>query len=422
MCCGRKKATQRDEIDRGRGWGLGEGIPLLVDDKPFTTWSSDIGERCIVLEESGSAVLTYVKRMIEDGKPLLADSLPMLTSYSTDCMVTDGKPEMHCHSDSISHTQPVCYKCYARTDIVASPLPLWQCDSDSDSGVFTWSGREPWTLGTAPCRPSPPDTGSSIKSSVPCLTCPCFICLVGIVQTVLYLIDSSELFQLLLYSPDHRLQPWRYVSYMLLHLDTTHLLINLGIQTVLAIPLEAEQGFLRTALVYILGGLAGSLGTAVLDPELSMVGSSAGVYALLLAQLPNILYNYELLRYQWYRVVSVVCLCVGDLTYDMFRQAGPVISWAAHVSGAVAGLLVGLTVFTSYSDCSPLSLSLLRYASIVLFTILVLFSILYIHTHKNKAILHYLCFPVLLFQKRQTIMHKNITLKSLSSWKSDGVL
>ncbi|KAG8282580.1 Rhomboid- protein 3 [Homalodisca vitripennis] len=190
-------------------------------------------------------------------------------------------------------------------------------------------------------------------------------------STVLYLIDSSELFQLLLYSPDHRLQPWRYVSYMLLHLDTTHLLINLGIQTVLAIPLEAEQGFLRTALVYILGGLAGSLGTAVLDPELSMVGSSAGVYALLLAQLPNILYNYELLRYQWYRVVSVVCLCVGDLTYDMFRQAGPVISWAAHVSGAVAGLLVGLTVFTSYSDCSPLSLSLLRYASIVLFTILV---------------------------------------------------
>uniref|UniRef100_A0A1B6MA65 Peptidase S54 rhomboid domain-containing protein n=1 Tax=Graphocephala atropunctata TaxID=36148 RepID=A0A1B6MA65_9HEMI len=217
---------------------------------------------------------------------------------------------------------------------------------------------------------------------------PCFICVVGFVQTVLFLINSPELFQLLLYSPDLRLQPWRYVSYMLLHLDTIHLLINLGIQTVLAVPLEAEQGFLRTALVYILGGLAGSLGTAVLDPELSMVGSSAGIYALLLAQLPNILYNYELLRYQWYRVVCVVCLCVGDVTYDMFRQAGPVISWAAHISGAIAGLLVGLTVFTSYSDYSPLSLSLLRYASVVLFTILLLFSILYIHTHKNKAILH----------------------------------
>ncbi|KAG8282576.1 hypothetical protein J6590_033281 [Homalodisca vitripennis] len=144
MCCGRKKATQRDEIDRGRGWGLGEGdpsmmadtslimpdgiyyvkvlyrrgswyttagIPLLVDDKPFTTWSSDIGERC-VLEESknllastkdtlvdlqlvligivsmlgdkklgnnGEGYVCYLMRLEDDkGEPMLADGSAML--------------------------------------------------------------------------------------------------------------------------------------------------------------------------------------------------------------------------------------------------------------------------------------------------------------------------------------------------------
>lgn len=40
----------------------------------------------------------------------------------------------------------------------------------------------------------------------------------------------------------------------------------------------------------IIFNLSGSLGTAVLQPELSMVGASAGVYALLLAHLPNVIY------------------------------------------------------------------------------------------------------------------------------------
>ncbi|XP_054258541.1 rhomboid-related protein 2-like [Macrosteles quadrilineatus] len=215
---------------------------------------------------------------------------------------------------------------------------------------------------------------------------PCFICVVGIVQTVLYVLDDTELFNLLLYSPYQREQPWRYISYMLLHKDFAHLALNLGLQTLLAVVLEAEQGWPRTAGVYLLGGLTGSLGTAVLEPDLSMVGSSAGVYALLMAQLPNILYNCDLLRYKWYRIVSVACLCAGDIAYDTLRQGGPVISWSAHVSGAAAGLLLGFTIFVSHNDCSTFSKSLLRYASFVIFMILFVFAILYIYTFKNRAV------------------------------------
>lgn len=44
---------------------------------------------------------------------------------------------------------------------------------------------------------------------------------------------------------------------MLLHRDAAHLFINLMIQTLVAVPLEAEQGVARTAFIYIIGGVAG---------------------------------------------------------------------------------------------------------------------------------------------------------------------
>lgn len=75
---------------------------------------------------------------------------------------------------------------------------------------------------------------------------------------------------------------------MLLHIDFVHLGLNVIIQCILGTPLEYEQGHLRTALIYIGGGLGGSLGASVLDAQLFMVGASGGVYALLISHIANI--------------------------------------------------------------------------------------------------------------------------------------
>lgn len=61
------------------------------------------------------------------------------------------------------------------------------------------------------------------------------------------------------------------------------------LQTLLATPLELEQGSWRCAAVYLGGGLAGALGASVLQPSLYMVGASAGVYALLMSHLANVI-------------------------------------------------------------------------------------------------------------------------------------
>lgn len=61
----------------------------------------------------------------------------------------------------------------------------------------------------------------------------------------------------LVFDPRRRRQVWRFGSYVLLHQGAAHAALNIVIQLLLATPLEREQKWTRTALVYFGGGLAG---------------------------------------------------------------------------------------------------------------------------------------------------------------------
>ncbi|XP_046391523.1 uncharacterized protein LOC124159657 [Ischnura elegans] len=163
---------------------------------------------------------------------------------------------------------------------------------------------------------------------------------------------SSQLRRFLLYDPHRRWEAWRFATYMVLHTGALHLALNVAIQVVLATPLEAEQGHLRTGLVYVGGGLGGSLSTSMLEPEIYIVGASGGVYALLISQLANILLNFRRLRYKAYRAVAVAVISLADVAFSVYHfvrrgNECPRIGWAAHTGGALAGLLLGLVLFRS---------------------------------------------------------------------------
>ncbi|GLG95002.1 Protein rhomboid [Gryllus bimaculatus] len=169
-------------------------------------------------------------------------------------------------------------------------------------------------------------------------------------QVCVFLWGGARTQMALLYNPHRRLELWRFFSYMLLHADPLHLALNVAIQLVLATPLEYEQGHLRTGLVYLGGGIAGSLGTSMMEPELYIVGASAGVYALLISQLSNILLNFGTIRYKVYRTVAVVVLALTDIAFSLhhhytFGNECPRVGLAAHCSGAVAGFVLGLVLF-----------------------------------------------------------------------------
>ncbi len=88
-----------------------------------------------------------------------------------------------------------------------------------------------------------------------------------------------------------RKEVWRFVSYMFLHGSYEHITFNCLMQLLVGIPIEMSQlgwlGSFRVALLYLSGVLLGSLGASVAEPNKYMLGSSAGVYALIAAHLGN---------------------------------------------------------------------------------------------------------------------------------------
>uniref|UniRef100_A0A182YFZ5 Rhomboid-like protein n=1 Tax=Anopheles stephensi TaxID=30069 RepID=A0A182YFZ5_ANOST len=146
-------------------------------------------------------------------------------------------------------------------------------------------------------------------------------------------------------------QVWRFVTYTFLHAGNVHLVLNIIIQILVAFPLETEQGHGKVLLVYFAGTLAGALGASVFEPTL-MVGASAGVYCLLMSHIPHIIMNFRTLSYRYYRLIAVLMLCISDVMYSIRHcltkgNLQPRIGVAAHISGALCGLLIGFVVYRS---------------------------------------------------------------------------
>lgn len=163
---------------------------------------------------------------------------------------------------------------------------------------------------------------------------------------------------------------------------------NLVVQLLVGLPLEMVHGSTRIGCVYLAGVLAGSLGTSVFDPEVYLVGASGGVYALLAAHLANVMLNYNNMQYgiirlaaififgksyYWYlinpanghsshvkciqtnrRTFFIVASCdVGFAIYSRYAvesTVAPSVSYVAHLTGALAGLTIGLLVLKNFEQ------------------------------------------------------------------------
>lgn len=158
-----------------------------------------------------------------------------------------------------------------------------------------------------------------------------------------------------IYRPDKRFEIWRFLLYMVLHAGWLHLLFNLLVQVLVGLPLEMVHGSTRIGTVYMAGVLAGSLGTSVFDTDVYLVGASGGVYALLAAHLANVLLNYNNMEFGIVRLIGIFIVAsadVGFAIYDRYaaEQLGPPVSYVAHLTGALAGLTIGLLVLKNFEQ------------------------------------------------------------------------
>ncbi|KAG1714270.1 Rhomboid-related protein 2 [Nymphon striatum] len=192
-----------------------------------------------------------------------------------------------------------------------------------------------------------------------CMPPPFFLLLISIVELsifIYYCVKFDEfsaggpvpIKSVLIFNPNKRNEAWRFITYMFIHAGYIHIFANVGIQLVLGLPLEMVHKWWRVGLVYFAGVLAGSLGSSIADPKTYLAGASGGVYAILTAHIANVVMNYKEMDFGIYRLVAfIVIIGVDTGTAIYYRYSGSgeqSVSYAAHLAGAIAGLLVGINV------------------------------------------------------------------------------
>ncbi|KAI4492617.1 hypothetical protein M0804_002408 [Polistes exclamans] len=134
--------------------------------------------------------------------------------------------------------------------------------------------------------------------------------------------------------------------------------------------------------------MLGSLGTSVFDTDVYLVGASGGVYALLAAHLANVLLNYNNMEFGIVRLIGIFVIAsadVGFAIYDRYAAeqiyAGLPVSYVAHLTGALAGLTIGLLVLKNFEQ--RLHEQLLWWVALGVYAACTIFAVMYNLMHPN---------------------------------------
>ncbi|XP_053989597.1 rhomboid-related protein 3 isoform X1 [Hylaeus volcanicus] len=206
-------------------------------------------------------------------------------------------------------------------------------------------------------------TDGQYEEEYSCKPPPLAMIIISMLEIILFMYDAiahkslsvdGPAAQLFVYDPHKRYQAWRYLTYMFVHVDYPHLVMNLLVQIMLGIPLEMVHKWWRVLIIYIAGVVAGSLGTSVSTPKVLLAGASGGVYALITAHVATILMNWSQMEFavlQLLVFLVVTALDVAQAIYNHYTLGiNDRVGYVAHLAGAIAGLLVGINVLRNLEE------------------------------------------------------------------------
>jgi rhomboid protease GluP len=136
---------------------------------------------------------------------------------------------------------------------------------------------------------------------------------------------------------------WRMLTALFLHFGPLHLAFNLYALFVIGPGLERIIGSVRFALYYLLAGLGSSAGvlllrfTNLLRPE-TLVGASGCVMGMV-GVWAGYLLRHRHEPFAGRRLRNIVLIVAIQTAFDL---STPQVSMAAHLSGLVTGVLLGL--------------------------------------------------------------------------------
>lgn len=152
-------------------------------------------------------------------------------------------------------------------------------------------------------------------------------------------------------------QIYRFFSYSLLHIDSSHILMNSLWLLIFAVPFIQNFSYLRFMLILLAGIFIGGVGASYsLENNEVIIGISAGVSAVMAATLRFIIkvkYDfreqpmlYHILDRRYLFIIGLITII--DILNALFLNYfyGQSIGWQAHFLGGVTGgLLMSLPWF-----------------------------------------------------------------------------
>ncbi|MFN2623146.1 MAG: rhomboid family intramembrane serine protease [Chthoniobacterales bacterium] len=140
-------------------------------------------------------------------------------------------------------------------------------------------------------------------------------------------------------------QYWRMLTSLFLHFGPLHIAFNLYALFVIGPGLERIIGSVRFALYYLLAGLGSSAGVLILKwSELSrpeqLVGASGCVMGIV-GVWAGYLLRHRSEPFAGRRLKNIVLIVAIQTAFDL---STPQISMAAHLSGLVTGVMLGLLI------------------------------------------------------------------------------
>jgi membrane associated rhomboid family serine protease len=136
-------------------------------------------------------------------------------------------------------------------------------------------------------------------------------------------------------------QWYRFFTAIFLHSGVIHLVFNLSFQLITGWMIERRIGFIRLAIIYMASGTAGNLFSALMQPNVVLVGASGSLQGLVGIIYLNLFQNWPMLQHPWrtfWLLTAVILISLG---------AGllPYIDNYAHIGGMFCGIVAGIIFY-----------------------------------------------------------------------------